>query len=48
MKILRSITRHLTPSLVISLLETPPSDPERNEPHRVREFAAKFLAPMIW
>nr|WP_168706949.1 TetR/AcrR family transcriptional regulator [Gordonia paraffinivorans] len=34
--------------LVISLLETPPSDPERNEPHRVREFAAKFLAPMIW
>ncbi|MEO9327795.1 TetR/AcrR family transcriptional regulator [Gordonia sp. B21] len=34
--------------LVISLLETPPSDPERSEPERVREFAAKFLAPMIW
>lgn len=34
--------------LVISLLETPPSDPARNEPQRVRDFAAKFLAPMIW
>lgn len=34
--------------LVISLLETPPSDPARTEPQRVRDFAAKFLAPMIW
>ena len=34
--------------LVISLLETPPSDPARNEPQRVRDFAAKFLSPMIW
>ncbi|MFT4128244.1 MAG: TetR family transcriptional regulator [Gordonia sp. (in: high G+C Gram-positive bacteria)] len=34
--------------LVISFLETPPSDPERAAPDRVGAWAAKFLAPMIW
>lgn len=34
--------------LVISFLETPASDEARREPDRVRAFAEKFLAPMIW
>ncbi|MGC4935881.1 TetR/AcrR family transcriptional regulator [Gordonia sp. DT30] len=34
--------------LVISFLETPSSDESRQAPERVREFAEKFLAPMIW
>ncbi|GAB99870.1 putative TetR family transcriptional regulator [Gordonia namibiensis NBRC 108229] len=34
--------------LVISLLETPPSDPARTDPQQARAFATKFLAPMIW
>ncbi|MDL9937884.1 TetR/AcrR family transcriptional regulator [Gordonia sp. ABSL1-1] len=34
--------------LVISFLETPMSDETRSEPEAVREFATKFLAPMIW
>lgn len=34
--------------LVISFLETPASDETRQDPERVRDFASKFLAPMIW
>jgi AcrR family transcriptional regulator len=34
--------------LVISFLETPATDESRREPDRVRAFAEKFLAPMIW
>lgn len=34
--------------LVISFLVMPTSDESRSRPERVREFAAKFLAPMIW
>ena len=34
--------------LVISYLETPSSDESRQQPEYVREFATKFLAPMIW
>ena len=34
--------------LVISYLEVPASDESRREPDAVREFATKFLAPMIW
>ncbi|GAC67780.1 TetR/AcrR family transcriptional regulator [Gordonia soli] len=34
--------------LVISFLEVPASDPERQRPEVVRAFATKFLAPMIW
>lgn len=34
--------------LVISFLEMPSSDESRREPRSVRDFAATFLAPMIW
>lgn len=34
--------------LVISVLEVPMSDPARQQPERVRAFAEKYLAPMIW
>ncbi|WP_026917285.1 TetR/AcrR family transcriptional regulator [Gordonia shandongensis] len=33
--------------LVISYMETPSSDPDRQSPAAVRRFAEKFLAPMI-
>ncbi len=34
--------------LVISQLETPATDPGRQEPEYVREYARRHLAPMIW
>ncbi|MFW0783956.1 helix-turn-helix domain-containing protein [Gordonia sp. CPCC 206044] len=34
--------------LVISFLEVPASDEDRQSPAAVRELAAKYLAPMIW
>lgn len=34
--------------LVISLLDTPPLDEARQEPESVRDFAERYLAPMVW
>lgn len=34
--------------LVISFLDTPPLDEARQEPESVRDFAQRYLAPMVW
>lgn len=34
--------------LVISFLDTPPLDESRQEPESVRDFAQRYLAPMVW
>lgn len=44
--LLQAVELHVR--LVISFLETPASDEERQQPAYVRGFAEKFLAPMIW